>query len=529
MVGFDSDAILEAELRSRRDSLPPSLAKATWQLLLGEVAESLETLSTVHAAMPADVDPAARPAALALLAGDPDAARRQAARDLARPATWVRGWREFHGAMLALLAREDTEARRHVEALETYASGHSRLPSGPSTTVATLLRGFLDADRDQVDSGLATLLEWHLRSARSRSSERFNSANGAICLDAIVALLVAHERKIAPPVNPKYRRAALPALVIHINEFDGQPIPRLLELSIESDLVAGAWLTRHGLDLGTPGPADARPKARQVVRRRSVGTADVEPSVVRDHLRRQVADGRGSQWQLLSWSLMIGDLATARRHLELAVEDARRRWHESAPAAGGFLGTFLRRAERPNQNFVREHFGLALAAGDESGLRDAGNELRAWLDAVQEDERRQGRSILPAYRHANGFLDYVADLLGPRGPRVSADQVSTLPRHLHAACIGLERGSADIVQQTLDAALEQHAAALERRTSPPPPVSLEALQIAAIARMRGLEVGAPERFGAYPVPIVIRDGPGDRGRIGRLEADLMGRRLFRTS
>jgi hypothetical protein len=97
---------------------------------------------------------------------------------------------------------------------------------------------------------------------------------------------------------------------------------------------------------------------------------------------------------------------------------------------------------------------------------------------------------------------------------------------LHAACIGLERGDADIVQQALDVALEQHAAALERRTSPPAPISLEALQVAAIARRRGLEVRAPQRFAAYPVPIVIRQGPGDRGRIGRLDTDLMGRPLF---
>lgn len=526
MAGIDPDAILEAELRARRDSLPPSLAKATWQLLLGDVAESLETLAAAHVATPAEADPTARPAALALLAGDRDGARRHAARAVATSPPWVRGWREFHGAMLGLLARDEEAARRHVEGLESYARGHDRLPSGPPATVSGLLRGLLDGDNDEVAKGLDMLLEWHLRSARSRSSERFNSANGAICLDAIVALLIAHERGVPASVDTRYRRATLPALVVHVDEWNGQPLPRTTQLSIESDLVAGPWLAQRGLELGAPAPADARPKTRTVVRRPSVGAADAEPSLVHDYLRRQVADGRGSRWQLLSWSLMIGDHDTARGHLELALADARRSWEESAPSAGGLLGRFRRSTSRPNSSFVRAHFGLALAAGDEAGLRDAGSQLRAWLDAVEEDERAQGRSIQPAYQHVQGFLDYVADLLGPRGPRASADQVSTLPRHLHAASVGLQRGDSDLVQQALNAVLDEHAATLERRTSPPAPISLEALQIAAIARRRGLEVTADERYGAYPVPIVMREGPGDRGRIGRLEAHLMGRPLF---
>ena len=519
-------AMLEAELRARCDSVPPSLAKATWQLLLGETAESIETLAAAHAATPPDTDPAARPAALALLAGDRDAARRHAVHALSTPATWVRGWREFHLAMLALAAGDDEAARGYVQALEAYARGHDRLPSGPPGTVSELARGILDADVARADAGLRTLLDWHVRSARSRTSERFNSANGAICLDAILALLVAHGRSVAVPVDAKFRRAKLPALAVHLTEWAGEPIPRLLELSFETDLVAGAWLAQRGLEMAQPAQTGPTPEARTTKRRSAMPADDVEASVVRDFLRRHVEQELGSQWQLMSWSLMIGDPVRARRHLDRALADARRAWEQSRPASGGILRRLLRSQEVPNPNLVRAHFGLALAAGDERAIREAGEQLRAWMDAVQEDERRQSRSIHPPYEHVQGCLDYIADMLGPAGPRAPADHVSPVVRHLHAACVGLERGDTAIVQQALQATLEAHAAQLERRMSPPAPVSLEAIQIAASARRRGLAVAADEAFAAYPVPIVVRDAPGDRGRVGRLPADLMGRPLF---
>jgi hypothetical protein len=175
---------------------------------------------------------------------------------------------------------------------------------------------------------------------------------------------------------------------------------------------------------------------------------------------------------------------------------------------------------------VREHFGLALAAGDERGLDESGHALRAWMDAVQDDERRQSRPIHPPYEHAAGYLDYLADLLGPATPRARAEQVSTLPRNLHAACVGLESRDAALVEQALNTTLEAHAQSLERVTSIPVGLSATAIQIAASAKRLGLVIATDPTFATYPVPVEIREGSGPRGPIGRLATDLLGRDLF---
>jgi hypothetical protein len=200
-------------------------------------------------------------------------------------------------------------------------------------------------------------------------------------------------------------------------------------------------------------------------------------------------------------------------------------WQESRPSSGGLLRRFLRSQELPNSNYVRHHFGLALAARDDRGLEEAGAILRAWMDAVAEDERRQSRPIHPAYEHAEGYLDYLADLFGPSGPRAPAERVSTLPRHLHAACVGLERRDASIVQEAIDAILAEHVQALERKTSPPPPLSLPALQIIAAAQRRGLQVNPDQRYASHPVPIAIGESGSTHRPIGRVPTDLLARRL----
>jgi hypothetical protein len=222
---------------------------------------------------------------------------------------------------------------------------------------------------------------------------------------------------------------------------------------------------------------------------------------------------------------MTGDVPEARRLLRRALAEASQAWEASRPASG-VLRRFLRSEEVPNSNFVREHFGLALAAGDEPGLAESGRALRAWMDAVQEDERRLARPIHPPYEHAAGYLDYIADLIGPSGPRAPAERVSLLPRSLHAACVGLASRDAALIEQALNTILDEHARALERATSPPAPLSLPAMQIAAAARRLGIAVTTQPRFATHPVPIEVRDGPGPRGPIGRLATDLLASDLL---
>jgi hypothetical protein len=518
----DPQALLEADLRARRDSLEPSLAKATWQLVLGEVDDSLATLRTAHRELAADRERGDRVDLLALLVGDQGGARRHAAASLDRAgAAWVPGWRQYQEAMLALVADQDDLAAERVGELEAYAATHDRLPSGPPTSVAAIPAGILAADPDRASTGLDAFLGWHLRSARSRSN-LFNSSIGVVCLDAIVALLVAHGRGLTPSVFAKYRRASVPILAVMITEWDGKPLDRIAQLSLETDLVAGSWLSPVGLDLGAPPPRG--PARSRATRSRSPRSADVEPKAVVEFLRSQIAAGLGSRWQLVSWSILVGDVPNARRHLQLALGEARSGWADSQPTGRGILRR-LRSQEVPNPNLVRDHFGLALAVGDERGLEESGRLLRAWMDAVEEDERRQGRTLHPPYGHVAGYLDFIADLLSSEGPRAPADRVSSLPRHLHAACIGLERRDAALVEQAINTCLDDHVRELERKTSPPAPLCLPAIQLAAAAGRLGMVVRLDPKWSAHPVPITVRE-PGAADRVGRLPTDLTGRPLF---
>jgi hypothetical protein len=520
----DPHALLEADLRARRDSLEPSLAKATWQLVLGEVEDSLETLRVAHGQSAADRERSDRIDVLALLVGDRAGARSHAAAALDRTgAAWVPGWRQYQGAMLALAADRDDLATDHLRELEGYAATHDRLPTGPPTSVAGIPAGILAADPDRASGGLDAYLAWHHRGARSRSN-RFNSTTGVVCLDALVALLVAHGRGLTLRVDPKHRRASVPILAVMITEWEGRPLDRIAQLSLETDLVAGPWLAQRGLDLGTPPPAvRARTRERRTP---APGAANVEPEAVVEYLRRQVEAGHGSPWQLVSWSIMVGDPVNARRILQVAVAEARRGWADSQPPGGGILRHLLRSQDLPNPNRVREHFGLALAAGDGRSLEESGGVLRAWMDAVEEDERRQGRPLQPPYGHVAGYLDFIADMLSTNGPRAPADRVSSLPRYLHAACVGLERRDAALVTQAIDTCLEEYTRELERKTSPPAPLCLPAIQLAAAAVRLGMTVRIDKRWSAHPVPIQMREAPGSADRVGRLPTDLMGRPVF---
>jgi hypothetical protein len=83
-----------------------------------------------------------------------------------------------------------------------------------------------------------------------------------------------------------------------------------------------------------------------------------------------------------------------------------------------------------------------------------------------------------------------------------------------------------LVEQALNTTLEEHARSLERAASPPAPLSLPAIQIAAAARRLGMTVATEPKFASHPVPIEVRDAPGPRGPIGRVATDLLGRDLF---
>jgi hypothetical protein len=151
------------------------------------------------------------------------------------------------------------------------------------------------------------------------------------------------------------------------------------------------------------------------------------------------------------------------------------------------------------------------------------------MDAVEEDERRQGRTLHPPYGHVAGYLDFIADLWGSKGPRAPAERVSSLPRYLHAACIGLERRDAALIAKAIDTCLEEHARALERKTSPPAPLCLPAIQLVAAAGRLGMTVRVDPKWSAHPVPISLREGPGSVAGVGRLPTDLMGRALFAST
>jgi hypothetical protein len=509
MTDTEPTAMLEAELRSRLAQLSPSLARATWQLVIGDVDASIETLRTASAALAGEGEAGGRPEALALLIGDVKGATQHAKRALRHGAArWAPGWRHYQGSILALLAGDAEAARQHLSELEAYASSHARLPSGPPADVLDISAGILGADADRASRGLDRFLEWHLRSARSRGNI-FNSAAGVVCLDAIVALLVAHSRGLTMRVDAKYRRASVPILIVSLVEWEGRPLDRAHQLSLETDLVAGRWLSARGLDLGEPPPGLRGAAPGKQKRSADVGENDAPP--VLDVLRRRVADGQGSRWQLVSWALAAGDDTEAQHHLQLALAEARQVW-----AGDG----------SPHHNFVREHFGLSLAVRDEPGIAEAGAMLRAWMDAVMADERRQGRTLQPAYAHASGYLDFIADLLGPTGLRAPADQVSAVPRHLYAACIGFERRDAGLVEQALRTTLDTHARELERKTSPPAPLCLPAMQLAEAARRVGMEVPVDPRWSAHAVPIRLRPEPGSPDRMARLPIDLLGRVLL---
>lgn len=529
MSDSDDRGLLQAELTLRRDRTPSPFGRAVWQLVLGEADAGLQTLREHYAEMRGQPGGGYHRAVLPLLFGDSAAASSEARLELEQPSDrWVPGWREYRRALLALTAADEERASEEVRALEVYAAEHAKLPSGPPSSVEKIPAGILTGDAERVSEGLDDYLGWHLRSARSRS-DKFNSELGVICLDAIIALLLAHRRGLVPRVAGTYRRAELPLLAVYLAEWQGQPVDRGTKLSLEADLVATPWLAANGLQLPGIGVAAVVRGGRRAPKRVSLREGQLDSSIVAGYLRQLVDGGRGSAWQLMSWALMIGDLEAARRHLRQESSAARRHWQETRPAQGGFLRRLVQQQELPNPNYVREHFALALVAGDEPALRETSGVLRAWMDAVGEDGRRRGITM-PGhpYGHAAGHLDLLADLLQPTGAaglRAPVETVFGTPI-ARTACLALVKRDGAMLGRALNDALEEHVRQLERQSSPPPPLHGPAIEFAAAARRLGIPVQTDARYAAYPVPITIRDPPGPPGRMGRLPCDLMGTQLF---
>jgi hypothetical protein len=413
--------------------------------------------------------------------------------------------------MLALIGGDDVTVAHQLEDLRTYAAQHERLRSGPPSTVLEIPAGIVAADAERVRAGLDALLEWHLRSARAQS-DRFNSYIGVICLDAVVALLVAHQRGLTIPVAAKYRRAEVPLLAVYLTEWEERPVERGEKLSLETDLVAGPWLAARGLTLAdVPAGSGVRGGRRAQVAR-TLGKGELEPAIVAAHVRAQLERGLGTVWQLMSWSLMTGDLDAAQRHLRAATDRARRELETTKP---------------PNSNYVRTYFGLALAAGDDRAVEDAAGALRASMNAAAEDEARRAPAI-PAqpYGHATGYLDLIADLLGPAGRLRAPTETVFGPLGVRTACAGLQTRDGAMVKRGIESILEEHAQQLERRTSPPPPLCEAAIHLAVAAQRWQIRYDIDQHYTSYPVPIIIRDPANPKGRLGRLPCDLMGVELF---
>jgi hypothetical protein len=217
--------------------------------------------------------------------------------------------------------------------------------------------------------------------------------------------------------------------------------------------------------------------------------------------------------------------------LNAAAADAHRAWRESAPPQSRGMRRLWRVSDLPNHNLVREHFALALAAGDEDAVAETSGLLAAWGDAMDDDMRRRG---LPPraegrFGHANGYLDLLGGLVGSPRPELSradAEQIMGPAASMRVACVGLVEHDARLVATALGDMLDAHAGALERTSSPPSAVHEPSVHVAVVARHLGIDVDVDERFASHPVPVEIRNLPGYEGRVGRLPCDLLGRPLW---
>lgn len=503
--------LLQAELRARVQHARDAYDEAVWRLLLGEADAGLATIRRDLPDLANRAPASVHLAQLAFLADDPSSPSVAAAAVDQALGRYVAGNREYHATILALMAGDEQQAGSHQVSLDAFVGSHDTLRGGQPSQVADIPRGLRAGDVNRLTAGLEALLAWHLRRARARS-EIFNSSRGVVSLDAIVALLLAHRRGLAVPIQPSYRAAQVPLLALHLTEWQGRPLPRAMPMSVITDLVAGPWLRTHGLDIESPPP----PPTRAVPAKRPAKTPAASPPGDQAAARRALEARRrlgGHPWQLASWALMLGDASGGRAHLEAAAADARRRWQASAPRGGAVSRWFGKDQAMPNSNIVREHFAYALVLGDEAGLRESIPTMQAWL------RTQEGRSS-PVYGHADGYLDLICDLIGSGDrsspSRAAVEQVMGPLSSTRVAAIALAERDHALLREGLESMLAEHAKTVERKTSPPPPVCAPAVHLAAAARRLGVPVIVDERFAAWPVPV---EG-------ARLPCDLLGRALW---
>lgn len=511
MADEQDPELLRAELRARVERARDLYDEAVWQLLLGEADAGLATLRRGLPDLIADVPASLHLAQIALLAGDAGAPAVAAGAVDDTLARFVPGDREYHATLLALMAGDDELARAQRARLDTFVATHDKLRGGQPSGIADIPRGLLDRDVNRLAAGVEAQLAWHLRRARARS-DVFNSSRGVISLDAIVGLILGHRQGLTVPIEPHYRAAQVPLLAIHLTEWQGRPLPRAIPISVITDLVAGPWLRELGLAIeAAPSPAVPRVQAK---RGPSAPAASSPADQARglQALRERIRLG-GHPWQLASWALMLGDVAGARAHLEAAAADAHRRWQASAPQGDGSSRSFGKDQTMPNPNIVREHLALALALGDEAGLRETIPALQAWL-------RTQEGQAWGIYAHAAGYLDVICDLVGSddrsRPSHAAVEQVIGPLSSTRVAAIALADRDAALFNDGLESMLTEHAKTLERASSPPPPICAPAVHLAAAARRLAVPIAVDERFAAWPVRV---EG-------ARVPCDLLGRALW---
>lgn len=496
----------------------PGLERAIWQLMAGEAEASLATLRAIPSPE-GELNYWETRWVAPALNGDWSRAAAEARSHLERFGDRpVAGDREFRACLLSLIATDETGARQHLEALRRYVASHDRLRSGRPAVVAEILEGLLAADAARVAIGLDGLLEWHLRRSRANSDQR-NSSRGVLCMEAIVILLLAHRRGLRVPVAPKHRAARVPLLVIALKEWQGQPLGRDVQLSLETDLVSGRWLAAQGLELGGD-VATRQPKGGlRMPGRRSLGPPEVPVATTLDYLRRQLDEGVWPTWQRISAAVMLGDEARARAELFAAAEETARRAQRSPK----LVGTDLPRPER-----VLEHFGVALIMGDEAAMRELTPPLRRYVGHPSVHPMAEA---VPFGIHL-GHLLLIAVLLDADGPQPTAEQAKVVGAPMYGispATYALYTRDAAEVSRHLNAALAQHARLLERRSAPPPALCESAIQVAVAAHRLGLHIEIDPRYAQHPVQVVLRDPPDFDGEIGRVPCDLLGRMLWGVS
>jgi hypothetical protein len=144
--------------------------------------------------------------------------------------------------------------------------------------------------------------------------------------------------------------------------------------------------------------------------------------------------------------------------------------------------------------------------------------------------RKQGATVGVGphrYGHAHGYLDLICELLpgGRRPDREQALNAGGGPSSMRICLVALVEQNPEMLTRGLNGILAEHAKTLERKTSPPHPLSPPAIHVAIAARRTGIPVEIDERWSRHRVPIDVRGPAGERQR-GRVPADLLGRALW---